>query len=506
MLTAASRPSRNGHAREGQPIATDATIGNWIGGEQRHAVSGATFEKRSPHDGALLFAVARSGKADVDVAVAAAVAAQPGWAATPAVQRGLVLHRVCNTLEAHQQDLAEMVARETGKSPKEAFGEAGGAIALGRFFAGEGQRLYGRTTTSGAPDKYAMTVRQPCGVAGLIIAANTPIANSAWKVFPALICGNAAVLKGAEDTPGTSWLFAKIAHEADLPPGVLNVIQGYGTECGAPLVEHPNVDVVSFTGSTKVGKWIGEVCGKTLKKVSLELGGKNPLIVCDDADLDEAVKWVCLSAFSNAGQRCAAGSRIIVFDKVYDAFRDKLIAAGKALKVGPNDGDDFGPVINERQITAMLAAIDKAKKEGARVLTGGERLTDPAHAKGFYLAPTVIENASPEADISRHELFGPIACLYRVRDYDEAVTLANDSPYGLTACIHTTSVDRGIDFAHKVRSGVAVINAGTFGSEPHMPFGGLRQSGNGSREPGTEALDVYSELKDIYIQVRPKKL
>jgi acyl-CoA reductase-like NAD-dependent aldehyde dehydrogenase len=443
---------------------------------------------------------------DVENVVWAALRAQIAWAAMPAVQRGLVLHRVCNALEARQQEVAKIVAKETGKSPKEAFGEAGGAIALGRFFAGEGQRLYGRTTTSGAPDKYAMTVRQPCGVAGLIIAANTPIANTAWKVFPALICGNAAVLKAAEDAPATSWLFAKIAHEAGLPPGVLNVIQGYGTECGAPLVEHPRVDVVSFTGSTKVGKWIGEMCGKTLKKVSLELGGKNPLIVCDDADLDEAVKWVCLSAFSNAGQRCAAGSRIIVFDQVCDAFRDKLVTAAKTLKVGPADGDDFGPVINERQLNTMLAAIEKAAKEGARVLTGGKRLTDPAHAKGCYLAATVIENAAPEADISRHELFGPIACLYRVGSYEEALALANDSLYGLTACIHTTSVDRGIDFAHKVRSGVAVVNAGTFGSEPHMPFGGLRQSGNGSREPGTEALDVYSELKDIYIQVRPKKL
>ena len=442
----------------------------------------------------------------MEAAVEAAARAQGAWGAMPAVQRGVVLHRLCNALEARQQDLAEIVAKETGKSPKEGFGEAGGAIALGRFFAGEGQRLYGRTTTSGAPDKYAMTVRQPCGVAGLIIAANTPIANTAWKVFPALICGNAAVLKAAEDTPATSWLFAKIAHEAGLPPGVLNVIQGFGTECGAPLVEHARVDVVSFTGSTKVGKWIGEVCGRTLKKVSLELGGKNPLIVCDDADLDEAVKWVCLSAFSNAGQRCAAGSRIIVFDQVYDAFRDKLVAAAKALKVGPADGDDFGPVINERQLNTMLAAVEKAAKEGARVLTGGQRLTDPVHAKGWYLAPTVIENAAPEADISRHELFGPIACLYRVGDYEAALALANDSPYGLTACIHTTSVDRGIDFAHKVRSGVAVVNAGTFGSEPHMPFGGLRQSGNGSREPGTEAIDVYSELKDIYIQVRPKKL
>lgn len=450
--------------------------------------------------------MARSEAADVDAAVKVAKAAQSEWAATPAVQRGMILHAVCNALETRQKELAEVVAKETGKAPKEAFGEADGAIALGRFFAGEGQRLYGRTTTSGAPDKYAMTVRQPCGLAGLIIAANTPIANVAWKVFPALICGNAAVLKAAEDTPATAWLFAKIAHEAGLPPGVLNVIQGYGAECGAPLVMHPDVDVISFTGSTKVGRWIGEECGKTLKKVSLELGGKNPFVVCDDADLDEAIKWTCLSAFSNAGQRCAAGSRIIVFDSVYDTFRDKLAAAAKALKVGPTDSDDFGPVINERQLATMLAAIEKAVGEGARVLVGGQRLTDPGHAKGCYLAATVIENASPDADISRHELFGPIACLYRVSGYEEALRLANDSPYGLTACIHTRSVDRGIDFAHKIRSGVAVINAGTFGSEPHMPFGGLRQSGNGSREPGTEALDVYSELKDVYVQVRPSQI
>jgi aldehyde dehydrogenase (NAD+) len=487
-------------------IAIGTELGNWIDGQEVAAASGATFEKCSPHDGSRLFTVARSGAADADIAVQVASRAQIAWAAVPAVQRGFILHKVCNALEARQKDLAEVVAKETGKSPTEAFGEAAGAIALGRFFAGEGQRLYGRTMSSGTPDKYAMTVRQACGVAGLIVAANTPIANSAWKVFPALICGNAAVLKAAEDTPGTSWLFAKIGNDAGLPPGVLNVIQGFGVECGAPLVEHAKVDVVSFTGSTAVGKWIGEVCAKTCKKVSLELGGKNPLVVSDDADLDEAVKWVCLSAFSNAGQRCASGSRVIVFDQIYEAFRDKLLTATEALKVGPTDNDDFGPVINERQLNALLAAIERATNEGARLLTGGQRLTDVEHAEGFYLAPTLFENVAPHSEISRNELFGPIACLYRVRNYDEALAVANDSPYGLTACIHTTSMDRGIDFAHKVRSGVAVINAGTFGSEPHMPFGGLRQSGNGSREPGTEALNVYSELKDIYIQVRPKKL
>jgi alpha-ketoglutaric semialdehyde dehydrogenase len=482
------------------------TVLNWIAGASCQAAGAETFEKRSPHSGAALASVARSRQADVDAAVDAAKAAQPAWSAMPAVQRGHVLYQVCNALEARRDDIAAVVAAETGKSPKEALGEVGGAIALGRFFAGEGQRLYGRTTTSGGVDKYAMTVRQPCGVAGLIIAANTPIANVAWKVFPALICGNAAVLKGAEDTPATSWMFAGIAQDAGLPAGVLNVLQGLGTECGAPLVEHPDVDVVSFTGSTAVGRWIGEVCGRTLKKVSLELGGKNPLVVCDDADLDEAVKWTCLSAFSNAGQRCAAGSRIIVFDSIYEDFRDRLVAAANALKVGPSDTDDFGPVINERQLTRMLATVETAETEGARVLTGGERLAGPEHAKGCYIGPTIMENVAADAEISRCELFGPIACLYRVQGYEEALALADDTPYGLTACIHTSSVDRGIDFAHKVRSGVAVVNAGTYGSEPHMPFGGLGQSGNGSREPGTEALDVYSELKDVYIQVRGQKL
>ena len=244
----------------------------------------------------------------------------------------------------------------------------------------------------------------------------------------------------------------------------------------------------------------------TLKKVSLELGGKNPLIVCDDADLDEAVKWVCSRPSPMPGSAAPPGSRIIVFDSVYDAFRDMLVAAAKALKVGPTDGDDFGPVINERQIDEHARGGRKAR-EGGRARADRRPAADrPGPCQGLLSRADLIENAAPEAEISRHELFGPIACLYRVPDFEEALALANDSPYGLTACIHTTSVDRGIDFAHKVRSGVAVVNAGTFGTEPHMPFGGLRQSGNGSREPGTEALDVYTELKDVYIQVRPKKL
>jgi aldehyde dehydrogenase (NAD+) len=344
------------------------------------------------------------------------------------------------------------------------------------------------------------------GVAGLIIAANTPIANVAWKVFPALICGNAAVLKAAEDTPATAWVFARIAHEAGLPEGVLNVIQGYGEEAGAPLVEHPEVDVISFTGSTEVGRSVAQAAGRRLAKVSLELGGKNPLVVCDDADLDRAAEWVILSAFSNAGQRCAAGSRIIIFDRVYDRFRDMLIERTRKLKVGPKDEDDFGPVINGTQLENMAQAVDRAKQAGAVILSGGGRMTDPEHREGFYMAPTLIENAGPDDEISRTELFGPIACLYRVRNFEDALSMANRSPYGLTACIHTRNIHRAVEFCRNVQSGVAVVNGGTYGSEPHMPFGGVKNSGNGFREPGTEALDVYSELKDIYVLVDPSGL
>jgi len=481
-------------------------VTNWIGGREETAASGETFEKHSPHDATLIARVVRARKEDVAAAVAAARKAQPAWSETPPVERGSVLLEIANRLEQRKEAVARIVALETGKSYRDALGETNGAIALGRFFAGEGHRLYGRTTTSGLRDKYAMTIRQACGVAGLIVAANTPIANVAWKTFPALICGNGAVLKAPEDTPAVGWIFAAIAQEAGLPAGILNVIQGYGEEAGAPLVEHPGVDVISFTGSTGVGRWIAETAGRRLAKVSLELGGKNPLVVCDDADLEQATRWVCLSAFSNAGQRCAAGSRIIIFDAVYDEFLERLVTATAALKVGPDDDDDLGPVINERQLSRMLASVQRARAEGARVLAGGVRLDGPRHARGWYMAPTLIDRVSTDQEISRCELFGPIANLYRVQDYADALVMANDSPYGLTACIHTRSVDRAVDFVHKVRSGVAVVNAGTYGSEPHMPFGGLGDSGNGSREPGTEALDVYSELKDIYLTVSSNRL
>ena len=477
------------------------TILNWIDGKECEAISGDTFGKLSPVSGKELGRVARSRVEDVQKAIQVARKAQPAWADSTPVYRGDLLYDIAQAMRKQQEEIASIVSLETGMSFKQALGETGGAIAQGEFMAGEGRRLYGRTTTSAVPNKYAMVVRQPLGVAGLIIAANTPIANVAWKVFPALICGNAAVLKAAEDTPATGWIVGRIAKEVGLPPGVLNIIQGYGEEAGAPLVASPEVDVISFTGSTEVGRQIAEVAARRLAKVSLELGGKNPLVVCDDADLENAANWVLLSAFSNAGQRCASGSRIIIFDSIYEKFRNLLVERTEKLKVGPGDDDDFGPVINEVQLTNMLSAIDRAQQKGSVVLTGGHRLTDPAHVDGFYMAPTILENVDPQDEISTKEIFGPITCLYQVQDFAEALSLANDSPYGLTACIHTRSIHRAIEFTQKIQAGVAMVNAGTYGSEPHMPFGGLKQSGNGTREPGTEALDVYSDLKDIYINI-----
>ncbi len=486
--------------------ARTRTVANIIDGEERAAVNGETFEKLAPATGEPLSQVARSRAEDLDAAVSAAERAQPAWGAETVAERGRVLREIAKLLERDADEIAGIVADETGKSPKEARGEVGGAAEQGYFQAGEGRRFFGRTTTSAVPNRQAMTVRQPLGVAGLIIAANTPIANVAWKVFPALICGNAAVLKASEDAPETANAFARLAAEAGLPPGVLNVVHGYGAEAGQPLVEDTRVAVVSFTGSTAVGRMINRVAGERLAKVCLELGGKNPLVVCDDADLDRAAEAAALSAFSNAGQRCAAGSRIVIFDAVYDDFLARLLERAGAQRVGPGDEHDFGPVINERQLESMLAVVERARAAGANVLCGGGRLTGPEHAGGFYMAPTLIEGVGLDDEAAQTELFGPISTVHRVRDFEHALTAANDSPYGLTAAIWTASVHRGQEFLRRVRSGVAAVNGATYGSEPHMPFGGEGDSGTGWREPGTEALDVYSDLKTVYVNHDPERV
>jgi alpha-ketoglutaric semialdehyde dehydrogenase len=474
-------------------------VGNVLAGGEFPAASDETFEKLAPASGEVLSVVARSGAAEVDAAVRAATGAQPAWAARTVEERGRILRRLAQLLERDREAVAKIVSAETGKSPKDARGETDGAIELGYFIAGEGRRFYGKTMPSATPNRQAMTIRQPLGVAGLIIAANTPIANVAWKTFPALLCGNAAVLKASEDAPKTALVFARLAAEAGVPAGVFNVVQGYGDEAGQPLVEDPRVAVVSFTGSTAVGRLIARVAAERLAKVCLELGGKNPLVVCDDADLERAADAAALSAFSNAGQRCAAGSRLIVFDSVYERFRDLLVARAQAQKVGSTDEDDFGPVINEQQLEQMLGALQRASAAGASILTGGERLPRP----GFYLAPTIVEDVAGDSEIACTELFGPITTLHRVRDFEEALSVANASPYGLTAAIWTGSVHRVQEFVGRIVAGGVQVNGPTYGFEPHVPFGGQRDSGTGWREPGTEALDVYSDWKTVYVTHDP---
>ncbi len=465
---------------------TQAEALNFIDGEVRPAESGEWLEKSRPADGTALCRVARSGAGDVDAAVQAARAAQERWAERTAVERGDLVREIALALRERRDELAEVVVEETGKPEALALGEVDAAVELGMFVAGEGRRYYGRTTTASMPHRTVMTVRQPVGVAGLLISFNTPLPNVAWKVFPAIFCGNGAVLKPSEQTPLSANLFAATCHEVGLPAGVLNVVQGLGSEAGAALVEHPDVDLVSFTGSAATGRWIAETAGRRLAKTCLELGGKNALVVCDDADLDNAVRWAVQSSFSNAGQRCAAASRIVAFDAVYDEFRVRFLEAAGEFA-------DTGPVISEASLERILETLARARESGATVLTGGERLP----RDGWWLAPTVVEGVAPDAEISCTELFGPVTVLYRVADLAEALAVVNDSPYGLTAAVHTGSLHRAMRFAEQAETGVVVVNGGTHGSEPHMGFGGVKQSGTGWREPGVEALDVYSEWKYV---------
>ena len=466
-------------------------IPNLVDGKRTPAASGAWLDKVRPADGTTLCHLARSGAEDIDAAVSAARAAQPEWAERTPVERGEIVRELALNLRARRDEASEIVAAETGKPLELALDETDAAVEMGFFVAGEGRRSYGRTTTASMRHRTVLTLRQPLGVAGLIMSFNTPLPNLAWKIFPAIFCGNSAVVKPSEHVPASALFFAELALESGVPQGVLNVVHGLGSEAGAALVEHEDVDLVSFTGSAATGRWINETAGRRLAKVCLELGGKNALVVCDDADLENAVRWALASAFSNAGQRCAAASRIIVFDDIYEDFRDRLIAGTRELEPEP--------VISEAALERMLDAIEQAVTDGATVSTGGERLERP----GFHLAPTILEGASPDHEISQTELFGPVTLLYRVSSLAEAIVLVNDSPYGLTAAVHTVSMHRALRFSEKVQAGVVVVNGGTHGSEPHMGFGGVKSSGTGWREAGIEALDVYSDWKVVNLIADP---
>jgi aldehyde dehydrogenase (NAD+) len=466
----------------------------------------AFLEKRSPADDQVIAQVACGTVDDVALAVDIASTAADSWGRLPAPRRGEILGRAAALLRAKEREFGEIIRAETGKPWKNAVAEVGSSADLGAFMESEGSRSYGKTMPSPIPNRAVRTLRSPIGVCAAIMPFNSPLAGIAWKVFPALLCGNAVVVKSHELTPYTAVAFGRLLLEAGLPGGVYSALQGTGPDVGLPLVRDDRVGIVSFTGSTATGKLIQKAVSerRVLAKVCLELGGKNPLVVCDDADVPQAIEHAVASAFVDAGQRCASGSRLIVFRHVYDGFRQALVERTKAVKVGSGDEDECGPVISRKSLDRLLDAVGAAEKRGARVLTGGTAVEKLG--PGYYLAPTVLDNVSPDDELSQTELFGPVTCLYRVKDFQEAVTLANSTSFGLTGAIHTANSHRIEEFIARYRGGLVSINGPTYGAGPHMPFGGVKNSGNGFREPGTEALDVYTEWKTVVMNHDPARV
>jgi acyl-CoA reductase-like NAD-dependent aldehyde dehydrogenase len=467
---------------------------------------GAWFEKRCPIDDRVIAHVTRGTADDVRRAVDHAACAAESWSRLPAPGRGEVLAAAAARLRAERNEFAEIIRSETGKPLKQAAAEVTSSADLAVFMASEGSRCYGKTMASPIPNRSVRTVRAPVGICAAIVPFNSPLAGIAWKAFPGLVCGNAVVAKSHELTPYTAVRFAQLMAEAGLPKHVFTVVQGTGEEVGGPLVRDPRIGLVSFTGSVPTGKAIQRTVSErpVLAKVCLELGGKNALVVCDDADLALAVEHAVTSAFIDAGQRCAAGSRVIVLDGVYDAFRDAMVTRASRVRVGSAPDDDCGPVISQQSLERLQCAVHGAVGRGARLLTGGRRVE--ALAPGYYLAPTILENVDPDDEISQQELFGPVTCLYRARGFNEAIDLANATTFGLTGAIHTFNSNRIEEFVARYRAGLVSVNGPTYGSGPHMPFGGVKNSGNGFREPGTEALDVYSEWKTIVVNHDPARV
>ncbi len=480
-------------------------VSHWINDAEVPSVSGESFEKRCPIDDRVIAKVARGNAVDVAHAVDAAAAAAEAWSRVPAPGRGAILGRAAQLLREREKLFGEIVQLETGKPWKNAVAEVASSADLGVFMESEGSRFYGKTMPSPILNRSVQTIRQPIGICAAIMPFNSPLAGVAWKVFPALLCGNAVVVKSHELTPHTAVAFGRLLKDAGLPSGVYSAVQGMGPQVGAPLVQDNRVGVVSFTGSSLTGKSIQQAVSArlVLAKVCLELGGKNPLVVCDDADIALAAEAAVASAFIDAGQRCASGSRIIVFDRVYDAFREAMLARVTGVKVGSGPDDECGPVISEANLDRLIGHVSGAVARGARLLAGGRAVA--ALKPGYYMEPTVLEGASPDDEVSQQELFGPVTCLYRVKTFDEAVLLANRTTYGLTGAIHTTSLHRMQEFITRYHAGLVSVNGPTYGAGPHMPFGGIKNSGNGFREPGTESLDVYTEWKTVVINHTPGK-
>ena len=483
------------------------TYHNYIGGEWVKSSSGEWFDNVNPADTTdIVGRFPKSNEDDVNRAVEAAKNAATRWRRTPAPKRAEILFKLGEILRESKEQFTLEMTREMGKVTKEAGGDVQEAIDCTYYTAGEGRRLHGFTTPAEMPNKFAMCVRQPVGICGLITPFNFPMAIPSWKLIPALVCGNTVVIKSGEDVPLSTINLVKSCEKAGIPKGVVNVVNGFG-DAGAALVGHKDIRLISFTGSTDTGRKIAEQCARDNRIVSLEMGGKNAIIVMDDADVDNAVEGSLWGAFGTSGQRCTASSRLVVHKKVYKKFCDKLVERVKQLRVGNglNAKTDVGPVINQRQMEKILGYIEIGKNvDKATLACGGNRLTKGDYGKGYFIEPTVFTNVKPGMRIEQEEIFGPVTCVIPFSTLDEAIDIVNGVKYGLSSAIYTQDVNHAFYAMQELYTGICYVNSATIGAEVHLPFGGTKGTGNGHREAGTQVLDIFSEWKSLYIDYSGK--
>ncbi|HEU5260321.1 MAG TPA: aldehyde dehydrogenase family protein [Gemmatimonadales bacterium] len=480
---------------------------NFIGGEWVAPATGAYFENRNPADwNDVIGCFPRSGPEDVVRAVASAERGFAGWSRTPAPIRGEVLHRVGDLLAQRKEQIARAMTREMGKVLAEARGDVQEGIDTAHYAHTEGRRLFGRTVPSELRNKWAMSFRRPIGLAGLITPFNFPMAIPTWKMFPALLCGNAVLFKPAEDVPHTAHLLVEVLLDAGLPPETVQLVHGEGSVVGKAMVEHPQLPVISFTGSTETGSIIGATCGRLHKRLSLEMGGKNAMIVMDDADLELALDGVLWGAFGTTGQRCTATSRLIAHERVHDRFVKTICDRAERLRLGPglDDQTEVGPLINEDARKKVDYYVGAGRDEGAQVLIGGGQPSDKRLERGWFYRPTVLAGVTPGMRVEQEEIFGPVLSVIKVGSLEEAIRVNNGVRYGLSSSLYTRDVNAAFQAMADLDNGITYINAPTIGAEAHLPFGGVKQTGNGHREGGWEVYDFYSETKVVYVDFSGK--
>ena len=480
---------------------------NFINGEWVESRSGRVYENRNPADTNELIGIfPQSDARDTALAVEAAAEAFRRWRLVPAPRRAEILFRAAQMLQERKETFAVDMTREMGKVLTESRGDVQEAIDMAYFMAGEGRRLYGQTVPAEMPDKFAMSVRMPLGVCGMITPWNFPMAIPSWKILPALICGNTVVIKPATDTPLSCYHLVQTLAEAGVPRGVVNLVVGSGAEVGEALLAHPYVRVISFTGSTATGRRVSEACAPSFKHSALEMGGKNVILVMDDADLDLAVEGALWGAFGTTGQRCTASSRLVVDKYVYHEFLDRFEDCARRIRIG--NGLDptvqMGPLINPSQLRTVQEYVTIGTEEGARLVCGGNVLDDSDHACGFFHEPTVFAEVSPRMRIAQEEIFGPVVSVISCDGLESAIEIGNGISYGLSASIYTQDINRAFAAMREMYAGIFYVNAPTIGAEIHLPFGGTKETGNGHREAGTAALDTFSEWKAIYIDYSGK--